>query len=410
MKSTFAPRNRRCPTGLLACLAVLLFAFTSVLHADPGVKDDGQFFKPATVEKVNAEIKQIKADYGKELVIETFPGITEGLRDEWDAAKNDSKKRSQFFAKWIGERAHLLQVNGVYILICKNPGHLEVEAGQKTKQKAFTEANRNRMRDILIEAFNAKNDDEGLIKGVAYFREALKENLGGTHPATPVAAGDEQFKHSNSGSSSGSPFPNRTQSTGSPSSPVSTTSSKGFSIMGIILIVIAAIVIFRIIASLTGGSRNSGGPGYGSGQSGGPGYGAGYGGGGYGGGGGGGGFFRNMFGGLLGGAAGSYLYDKYRDSNNPAHNPQNPSTGGYAGNQSDNSSGGDFGSQSSSDDNDRGQGFGGGGSGGDFGSSGSDAGSNFSSSDSSGSSGGDFGGSSDSGSSGGDSGGGGGDF
>jgi len=395
-------KKRALTTGIFAFLAILLFGITPMVHADPGVKDDGQFFKPETVEKANAEIRQIKSDYAKELVIETFAGVPEGLRDEWDAAKDDAQKRSGFFGKWSGDRAHRLQVNGVYILICKDPGHLEVKAGQKTKLKAFTESNQNKLRDILLESFKAKNDDEGLLKGVDYFREALKENLGGPHPATPAATGDEQFKHPNSGNSSGSALPTR-----NPAGRVPAASTfQWSSIMSIILIVIAAIVIIRVLARLTGGSRNSGGGGYGPGQGNGPGYGAGYGGGGgYGGQSGGGGFFRNMFGGLLGGAAGSYLYDQYRDRNNPAQNSQNYN----AGNAPDNSSGGDFTSQSSSDDNDRGQGFGGGGSGGDFGSSGSDSGGGFSSSDSGGSSGGDFG-SSDSGSSGGDSGGGGGDF
>lgn len=392
-------KKRARTTGFFAFLAILLFGFTPMLHADPGVKDDGQFFKPETVEKANAEIRQIKADYAKDLVIETFAGVPEGLRDEWDAAKNDAQKRSQFFGKWSGDRAHHLQVNGVYVLICKDPGHLEVKAGQKTKLKAFKENNQNKLRDLLLESFKAKNDDEGLLKGVDYFREALKENLGGPHPATPAATGDEQFKHVNSGTSSGSAFPSRNPPGRVPAVPASST-FQWSSIMSIILIIIAAFVIIRVLARLTGGSRNSGG-GYGPGQGSGPGYGAGYGGGGggYGGGSGGGGFFRNMFGGLLGGAAGSYLYDQYRDRNNPAQNSQNYN----AGNAPDNSSGGDFNSQSSSDDNDRGQGFGGGGSGGDFGSSGSD---------SSSSSGGDFGSSSsDSGSSGGgDSGGGGGDF
>ena len=398
-----SPPRKFPPIKLFSALLILLLSgLTSTTFADPGVKDDGQFFKPETVEKANTEIKQIKADYGKELVVETFLAIPEGLKDEWEAAKDDRQKRSDFFGKWIGERAHKLQVNGVYILICQDPTQLEVKAGLKTKQKAFTETNQNKLRDILLETFKAKNDDEGLLKGISYFREALKANLGGAHSGTPAATSDEQFRHPNSGNSSGSALPTRNQSTRVPTTPAAST-FKWSPIMTVILVVIAAIVIFRILAGLTGGSRNSGGGNYGQGQQGGgPGYGAGYGGGGnnYGGGGGG-GFMRNMFGGLLGGAAGGYLYDKFRDSNNPAQNQQNSNVN----NVSDNPSGGDFSSPSSSnDDNDRGQGFGGGGSGGDFGSSSSDSGS---------SSGGDFGSSSssDSGSSGGgDSGGGGGDF
>jgi hypothetical protein len=380
-------------TLILMLLASLTLAFTASA-AEPGVKDNAGLFKPETVEKVNAEIQQIHKDFGKELVIETYPTVPESLKSDYEAVKDDPKKRAEFFSKWLGDRAHELQVNGVYVLVVKDPGHLEVKAGLKTKAKAFTEANQNKMRDILLEEFKAERYDEGLQKAVDYFREALKENLGGVHHTGASAAPDERFHHPQSGNSSGSSYSTPYRP------PVSTPRNSFFSgsCMWIVLVIIAAVVIIRILSGLGSGPRNyGGGPGYG------PGYGGGGYGGGYGGGGGGGGFFRNMLGGILGGAAGGYLYDRFRDRNEGTSPPQN-----QGGVMPDNSSGGDFGS-STPDDNDRGQGFGGGGSAGDFGPS--DSGSSFGSSDS-GSSGGDFGGGGggDSGGGGGDSGGSGGDF
>ena len=381
-------------TLILTLLASLTLGFTA-LAAEPGVKDNAGLFKPETVEKANTEIQQIHKDFGKELVIETYPTIPESLKSDFEAVKDDPQKRAEFFSKWLGDRAHELQVNGVYVLIVKDPGHLEVKAGLKTKAKAFIETNQNKMRDILLEEFKAERYDEGLQKAVDYFRQALKENLGGVHHTGASVAADEHFHHPQSGYSSGSPFPTPYRP------PVSTPRNNFFSgsCMWIVLVIIAAIVIIRILSGLGSGPRNYGGPGYGPGPGpgyggGGPGYGPGYGGG-YGGGGG--GFFRNVLGGMLGGAAGGYLYDRFRDRNEGAYvPPQN-----QGGVMPDNSSGGDFGS-STPDDNDRGQGFGGGGSAGDFGPS------------DSGSSGGDFGGGGgggggDFGGGGGDSGGGGGD-
>ena len=359
------------PLSFAACLLTMVsLAFTLPSRADAGLKDDGHFFKPETVERVTGEIKKIHDDFGKQLVIETYAAIPEARKADWDAAKDDPKTKSAFFGKWLGERTHDLEVNGVYILIVKDPGHLEVKAGKKTKEKTFTEANQNKLSDILITAFKAKNYDEGLQTGVDYFRDSLKENLGGVKHTGPSAANDEQFHHPSSGSSSGSHLP----SGGGPTR----TNTSSFNWTWIILVVIGAFVIIRILSSLAG-RGNSGGPGYS--QS--PGYGGGYGSG-YGAGGGGGGFFRNMLGGMLGGAAGGYLYDRFRDRNDPNYQP--PQNQG--GTSSDNSSGGDFNSSSSSSDNDAGQGFGGGGSGGDFGSSGGDSGGGGG--DSGGGSGGDF--------------------
>jgi uncharacterized membrane protein YeaQ/YmgE (transglycosylase-associated protein family) len=375
-------------TALYLTLALLFVLPAGSLRADAGVKDDGKFFKTDTVDKANADLKQAHTDFGKELVIETFPAVPEYLKSEYEAAKDDAAKRSEFFSTWLGNRAHSLEVNGVYVLICKDPAHLEVKAGAKTKARAFTQANQDKLRDILVESFKTQSYDEGLEKGVAYFRSALKDNMGGVKHTGASVAPEEQFHHNSGNASSGGHFQNQGGST-SVNPPIigrSTTTHNGSSYMWIIIVVIGAIIVVRILSNL--GSR-SGGGGYGSGP--GPGYGGGnvggnYGGG-YQGGGGGGGFFRNMLGGMVGGAAGGYMYDKFRDRNNP--NQSN--TGGM--NTPDTSSGGDFGtSSSSSDDNDRGQGFGGGGSSGDFGSSSSGSSDSGSSSSDSGSSGGDSGG------------------
>ena len=375
---------------IACCVGLLLLAVSSTAFAAAGVKDNGHFFKSETVEKVDTELQQAQKDFGKELVVETYATVPDAMKSEFDTVKDDKDKRAEFFAKWLGERAHELQVNGVYVLICKDPGHVEVKAGAKTREKGeFTQVNQNKMRDLLVTAFKDKNYDDGLQKAADYFRQSLKENLGGVRHTGASVSADEQF-HRPGGYSTGSPYP-----TQGSNPPVTTGKPAGSKLVWIVLVVIGAFIIIRILSNLGGGSRNygGGGTGYGPGpganySGGGPGYG--------GGGGGGGGFLRNMFGGMVGGAAGGYLYDRFRDRN------QGSGTTSQGGNPG--TSGGDFGG-SASDDNDRGQGFGGGGSSGDLGSS--DSGSSFGSSDS-GSSGGDFGGSSDSGSSGGDSGGGGG--
>lgn len=363
-------------------LALLALSFASSAIAAPGVTDDAKFFTPETVQKVNGDLKLIEKDFGKELVIETFATVPESMKADYEAAKDDKLKRAEFFAKWLGERAHELKVNGVYVLVSRDPAHLEVKAGAKTREKGeFTQLNSDRMRDILVTAFKAKNYDEGLQKSADYFRASLKENLGGVRHTGASVARDEQFRRPQGGGYVNGPIAQHTPPMVNPPA----GGSSGMSFVWIIVVIIGAILIIRVLSGLGnrsgGGSANYGGTGYGPGPNyGNPGYGGGYGSGG------GGGFFRNMLGGMLGGAAGGYLYDKFSDRNRGGTMP-------YQGGDPQSSSG-DFTSAPPADDNDRGEGFTGGGSGGDFGGS-SDSGSSF------GSSGGDFGGSSDSGSSGG---------
>ena len=58
----------------------LVAAAPARADTEPKVNDEAKFFKPETVEKVDAELKQIKSDTGVEIVVESFPAIPESQR------------------------------------------------------------------------------------------------------------------------------------------------------------------------------------------------------------------------------------------------------------------------------------------------------------------------------------------
>ena len=60
-----------------------------------------------------------------------------------------------------------MKVNGVYILICKSPPHIEVEVGNHTQEKGFTPAKRKELRSKLVADFKAKEYDKGLREAVS---------------------------------------------------------------------------------------------------------------------------------------------------------------------------------------------------------------------------------------------------
>lgn len=345
---------------------------TAARAAEPKVNDQAHFFKQETVDKVDGELKQLKADTNVEVVVETFDGIPDNLKDAYDAAKDDADRKHEFYQSWMDSRGRELKLNGVYVLIVKSPSHLEVLAGHRTHEKAFPHDDQAKMTSILLDDFKAKRFDEGLQKAIDFARDAIKKNLNGSKEQ--VGAGYDPFERG------GGQHNGAAANVPGPSTPTQSPGSHSFFgvCMTIGLIVIGAIILLSIFSR-----RSSGG--WGGGGYGGPGYGGGYG---YGqprGG----GFFSGLFGGLLGGAAGSYFENRMEDRNRNNYGGSTTSSGGdttsSGGGQSDyGSTGGDFGSSSSSD----------------FGSTGGDFGS--SSSSDFGSTGGDFGGG------GGDSGGGGG--
>jgi uncharacterized protein len=276
-----------------------LLAFPIVLttslaaSAAPQVKDDAGFFSESAIRKANEGIREIERRFHKDLLIETF--LTPPDDEANKVRQMDKAERERFFNEWALRRARDEGVNGIYVLICKAPAHLEVEVGNKTRQQAFTMANRDHLRDLLAERFRAKEYDRGLLEAVDYVRDSIEKNesghASGRAEVPPAAPGG------------GAP-PAGAQPGG-----LSWLFWAALIGLGVVLVLA---ILFRVIL----GAFNQRAPGYGPGVPGGgsgygpsPGYGPGPG---YGyGGGGGGGFFSSMIGSLFGSAAGNWAYDRF---------------------------------------------------------------------------------------------------
>jgi hypothetical protein len=320
------------------------------------VKDDAGFFKPETIQKANREIKEIKDRYKHDVVIETFKAPPADRAEE--VKKMDRSARNRFFEEWARERFKGQEVNGIYILICREPPHLQVEVGNQTQKKAFTLRDRDRLVQLLMEHFRKKEYDQGLLEGVDFVRKTMAENRADASPA---------------------PAPHRGEAPVTPPPPPTHRGGggiMGLDCFGLLCVGVAAAlviwVIFGLVRAFTGMGRGGygGGPGYGGGY--GPGYG------------GGGGFMSGLLGGLFGAAAGSWMYDSFFH-------------GGGGGGLGGTAYGGEPGAAPTPEDTDSS------GAGGDFGGDAGGGGSDFGG-------GGDSGGGGDFGGGGGDFGGGGGDF
>lgn len=99
----------------------------------PPVKDEARFFKPETLEKAAKKIRDIYREFYKDVVVETFPAIPADLEKKYK-----EEGRSRFFADWAERRLDELGVNGVYILIVRDPRHLRVTENRQTRVKQFT--------------------------------------------------------------------------------------------------------------------------------------------------------------------------------------------------------------------------------------------------------------------------------
>jgi uncharacterized protein len=333
-------------TAALALTTLLGTALPASAARDGFVIDNAHLFSSSAISAVNTKISNLKAQTGKEIVVDTESSL-DGQTAQAAAEKVFSQQ----------------QVNGVLIFVAKPKiGVIPDTASGRW----FTPSTTASIQSAIRGYFKSGDFDGGLNAGVDSTLSIYQQHLGSVrrNNAEPVTT------HQNVGG--------------------------GFHMSWIVILIVlfVAFLIIRSIFRAMMGPRNfGGGPGYGPGPGGpgygGPGYGGGYGPG-YGGGmgGGGGGFFSGLLGGLGGAFIGNELFGGRRDDVGGGIN------GGFGGNDA-NMGGGNAGQDASGWQSDAGQADMGNASFGDFGGSGGG-----------GDSGGGWGGGGDSGGGGGDSGGG----
>lgn len=355
-------RRLLIPALLLGWLGLSAEAFAA---KSPEIRDEAKLFSSDAVEKANQKIKEIYRDYDKDLFIETVLAIPKNLQDKY---KELGKGR--FFVDWAEKRAADEGVKGIYVLICKEPAHLQVTVNKLRPATAFTRENGQKLSRIMLEKFAERKTDKrfdaGLLAGVDFVQSTLRANL------PPQSAGKQEGR----------------STVGSSNQPQGHGPGMGGSIMGWVcigvVILLAVWLVLGLVRALSGGGGGYGPRGYGPG-----GYGAG----------GGGGFLNSLLGGMFGAAAGMWMYDHFFGGHSGAGWGSQAHGGDYsaaAGNVGgDEVSGGDYGGGDFSGDDAAGGDAGGDFGGGDFGDG--DAGGDFGGGDFGGGDfgGGDFGGGSD---------------
>lgn len=167
---------------LVAMAMMFMAAARSLAGPAPEVRDNGHFFQTATIEKVNAIVAEIHGRFGKDLGIETFESIPERLRPKLNA-----EKKEVFYDNWIQDQARQARTNGVFILIVRNPSHLEIASGKQTQLKAFTLKDRDELRDLMIKRFRAREFDEGILEAAQFVLNRMDQNIGPPPPPAPPA-------------------------------------------------------------------------------------------------------------------------------------------------------------------------------------------------------------------------------
>ena len=123
------------------------------------VKDEAKLFSATAIDEANAIIAKVRDKHRKDLMIETM--------EKGPVAKEAGK--------WAANRAVDQRVDGIYVVITKEPRHFEVVVSKKTQESGFfLAADRDKMVAILRE-YLGKDRDEALLKIARFALDTLQE-------------------------------------------------------------------------------------------------------------------------------------------------------------------------------------------------------------------------------------------
>ncbi|HEY1187028.1 MAG TPA: hypothetical protein VGE74_05190, partial [Gemmata sp.] len=169
----------------LATVAVLLagglLAVPNVARADNkmqggvlNVYDGGALFTDGAINTAKDRFSGTEFDHGLTFTVDTYSAVPSGKK-----LPENPAERPKFFRDWAKSAATGDKAKGVFVLLCRSPGYIEVIADAATVTRGFKQADEQRLRDI--------------------FRDALKESVqlekAGKPPEEVFAARDRGLEN-----------------------------------------------------------------------------------------------------------------------------------------------------------------------------------------------------------------------
>src|SRR5205085_1405009 len=147
-----------------------------------------------------------------------------------------------FFNDWKERRYSELNLDGVYVLICRDPSYFQIGVGDETAKRAFTLSDRDRMRDVMMSAFRQKDFDTGIVQAMELAKQTFDRKMGDQRSQPPPVA--------NAGQSGSAPPPVVVQPRTSPRAP----GGGGLNCVTIGLILIGIVIVLGVLRRVLGGA------------------------------------------------------------------------------------------------------------------------------------------------------------
>jgi hypothetical protein len=134
------------------------------------IQDEGKFFGPEFVAKTNEEIRDLFRRYGKDFLIETYPAVPADQAEKVRAMSSEEKNR--FFHQWARERLRAKEVDGLCLLVCRDPTFLYIDVSGSARP-ALDESFIKELLKVVLSQFREKQYEQGVTEAVRRVRERL---------------------------------------------------------------------------------------------------------------------------------------------------------------------------------------------------------------------------------------------
>jgi signal transduction histidine kinase len=134
------------------------------------IKDEGKFFSAEAIKQANEIIREIYGKYDHDLLTETYATVPGDEAEREKVKRMNGKEKSEYFRKWAAKRAEAAVVNGVYILICRDPTYFKINVTRKGRS-AFESKAFAKLQETILSELRDKRFDEGLLQGVKFVRD-----------------------------------------------------------------------------------------------------------------------------------------------------------------------------------------------------------------------------------------------
>jgi hypothetical protein len=138
----------------------------------PEIRDDAKMFSPAAVKKADDAIRKIYIDHDRDVLIETFASVP--AEDLEKVKAMDKAEKTTYFTRWAKDRVTQRGVNGVYVLICKEPRFLRAGVVEKVPHR-FPKGFADVVEETLLKDFKDAHFDEGLEQVVRLVQDKLEK-------------------------------------------------------------------------------------------------------------------------------------------------------------------------------------------------------------------------------------------